>query len=79
MSGVAAMQKALIFSRGYPIHPEDVSRAIGGQTLSLEAREVQADEIVRQWVRQSLVSGDGKDVFGMHGPFASLSSVKPWT
>ncbi len=58
-----AMQKALIFSRGYPIHPEDVSRAIGGQTLSQEASVVQADEIVRQWARQSLVSGDGKDVF----------------
>ena len=58
-----AMQKALIFSRGYPIHPEDISRAIGGQGLSADAREGQADEIVRQWVRQSLVSGDGKDVF----------------
>jgi DNA-binding NtrC family response regulator len=58
-----AMQKALIFSRGYPIHPEDVSRAIGGQSVSLEAGERRADEIVRQWVRQSLVSGDGKDVF----------------
>jgi nitrogen regulation protein NR(I) len=68
-----AMQKALIFSRGYPIHPEDVSRAIGGQSLSQEARGVQADEIVRQWVRQSLVSGDGKDVFEVcMDHFASL-------
>jgi DNA-binding NtrC family response regulator len=58
-----AMQKALIFSRGYPIHPEDISRAIGGESLGREAREGQADEIVRQWVRQNLVSGDGKDVF----------------
>jgi nitrogen regulation protein NR(I) len=58
-----AMQKALIFSRGYPIHPEDVSRAIGGASLGREAGEARADEIVRQWVRQSLVSGDGKDVF----------------
>jgi nitrogen regulation protein NR(I) len=58
-----AMQKALIFSRGYPIHPEDVSRAIGGVSLGREAGEAQADEIVRQWVRQSLVSGDGKDIF----------------
>ena len=32
-----AMQKALIFSRGYPIHPEDVSRAIGGESLAKEA------------------------------------------
>jgi nitrogen regulation protein NR(I) len=58
-----AMQKALIFSRGYPIHPEDVSRAIGGAALGREAGEARADEIVRQWVRQSLVSGDGRDVF----------------
>ena len=26
-----AMQKALIFSRGYPIRPEEISRAIGGE------------------------------------------------
>ncbi|MEJ2671256.1 MAG: sigma-54 dependent transcriptional regulator [Deltaproteobacteria bacterium] len=58
-----AMQKALIFSRGYPIHPENVSRAIGGEGLGLEAEGERADEIVRQWVRQTLVSGDGKDVF----------------
>jgi DNA-binding NtrC family response regulator len=58
-----AMQKALIFSRGYPIHPEDVSRAIGGDSLGREAGTQRADEIVRQWVRQSLASGDGKDVF----------------
>jgi DNA-binding NtrC family response regulator len=68
-----AMQKALIFSRGYPIHPEDVSRAIGGQSLSREAGEAQADEIVRQWVRQNLVSGDGKDIFEVcMDHFASL-------
>ncbi len=58
-----AMQKALIFSRGYPIHPEDISRAIGGESLAKEAGDQQADEIVRQWVRQALAAGDGKDVF----------------
>jgi nitrogen regulation protein NR(I) len=58
-----AMQKALIFSRGYPIHPEDLSRAIGGESLGREVADEQADEIVRQWVRQSLAAGDGKDVF----------------
>jgi len=58
-----AMQKALIFSRGYPIHPEDVSRAIGGESLAKEAGEQQTDEIVRQWVRQTLAAGEGKDVF----------------
>jgi nitrogen regulation protein NR(I) len=68
-----AMQKALIFSRGYPIHPEDVSRAIGGESSPKEEGSQRADEIVRQWVRQSLVSGDGKDVFdAFMDRFASL-------
>ena len=68
-----AMQKALIFSRGYPIHPEDVSRAIGGESLAKEAGDQQADEIVRQWVRQTLAAGGGKDVFeACMDRFASL-------
>jgi len=68
-----AMQKALIFSRGYPIHPEDVSRAIGGESLAKEAGDQQADEIVRQWVRQTLAAGEGKDVFEVcMDRFASL-------
>jgi DNA-binding NtrC family response regulator len=68
-----AMQKALIFSRGYPIHPEDISRAISGGSLPREAEDQRADEIVRQWVRQTLASGDGKDVFETYmDHFASL-------
>ncbi len=68
-----AMQKALIFSRGYPIHPEDLSRAIGGESLAREAGDQQADEIVRQWVRQNLAAGDDKDVFEVcMDHFASL-------
>ena len=68
-----AMQKALIFSRGYPIHPEDLSRAIGGESLAREAGDQRADEIVRQWVRQTLAAGEGKDVFEVCiNHFASL-------
>ncbi len=68
-----AMQKALIFSRGYPIHPEDVSRAIGGESLAREAGDQRADEIVRQWVRQTLAAGEGKDIFEVcMDHFASL-------
>ncbi len=68
-----AMQKALIFSRGYPIHPEDVSLAIGGEMAGKDSGDHRADEIVRRWVRQTLVSGDGKDVFeGFMDRFASL-------
>jgi nitrogen regulation protein NR(I) len=67
-----AMQKALIFSRGYPIHPEDVSRGIGAESAAREG-EARADEIVRQWVRQCLVAGDGKDIFdAFMDRFASL-------
>ncbi|MDP2045207.1 MAG: sigma-54 dependent transcriptional regulator [Deltaproteobacteria bacterium] len=58
-----AMQKALIFSRGYPIDPDDVSRAIGGESQAREAGDQQTEEIVRQWVRQTLAAGEGKDVF----------------
>jgi nitrogen regulation protein NR(I) len=68
-----AMQKALIFSRGYPIHPEDVSRAIGGESLAREVGDQRAEEIVRQWVRQTLAGGKGKDVFeACMDHFASL-------
>ncbi len=68
-----AMQKALIFSRGYPIHPEDVTRAIGGEIPAKETDDHQADEVIRQWVRRSLVSGDGKDLFdAFMDRFASL-------
>jgi nitrogen regulation protein NR(I) len=58
-----AMQKALIFSRGYPIDPDDVSRATCGESHAREASDQQTDEIVRQWVRQTLAAGEGKDVF----------------
>jgi nitrogen regulation protein NR(I) len=58
-----AMQKALIFSRGYPIHPEDVSRAVGGEAPGREAGRGQAEEIIRQWLRQTLAAGNGKEVF----------------
>ncbi|MCX5892279.1 MAG: sigma-54 dependent transcriptional regulator [Deltaproteobacteria bacterium] len=68
-----SMQKALIFSRGYPIHPEDVTRAIGGESPAKETGDRQPDVIIRQWVRQSLASGDGKDLFDTFmDHFASL-------
>ena len=68
-----AMQKALIFSRGYPIHPEDITRAIGGESPVKETSDQQADEVIRQWVRQSLAAGEGKDLFDhFMDRFASL-------
>jgi two-component system nitrogen regulation response regulator GlnG len=58
-----AMQKALIFSRGYPIHPEDISRAIGSEGVAPRADDERTHETIRQWVRQMLLSGSGDSMF----------------
>jgi nitrogen regulation protein NR(I) len=58
-----AMQKALIFSRGYPIRPEDLSRALRGDSAGREGDEPQAEEVIRQWLRQVLATGGGKHRF----------------
>jgi len=57
-----AMQKALIFSRGYPIHPEDLSRAMGAET-AVKEEDDRTQEMIRHWLRQVLAAGGGKDMF----------------
>ena len=56
------IQKALIFSRGAPITPEDILRAIGDDHISVVTEDT-ADETIRQWVRETLSSGISKNVF----------------
>jgi two-component system nitrogen regulation response regulator GlnG len=57
------IQKALIFSRGCPIGPEDASHAIrGDQTFNLPSDEV-TNQAIRQWIRASLTSGRGDNKF----------------
>jgi two-component system nitrogen regulation response regulator GlnG len=68
-----AMQKALIFSRGYPIHPEDISRALGSEGAAPRADDERTQEAIRQWVRQTLLSGAGNSMFeAFMDRFASL-------
>jgi DNA-binding NtrC family response regulator len=68
-----AMQKALIFSRGYPIHPEDISRAIGGESTVKDGDDHHTHEVIRQWLRQALATGGGKNMFdAFMDRFASL-------
>lgn len=68
-----AMQKALIFSRGYPIHPEDISRAIGSEGAAPRADDERTQETLRQWVRQTLLSSAGDSMFeAFMDRFASL-------
>jgi nitrogen regulation protein NR(I) len=53
------LQKALIFSRGYPIRPEDLSQAIGGEGTP-GGEEAQGEELLRQWVRGLILAKGGK-------------------
>jgi two-component system nitrogen regulation response regulator GlnG len=67
------LQKALIFSRGYPIRPEDISQAIGGSEAAPKIDDFQGYENLRQWVRRVLLSGAGENVFdSMMDRFASV-------
>jgi DNA-binding NtrC family response regulator len=56
------IQKALIFSRGYPIRPEDISQVIKGETV---VREVgpPSDGSIRGWARKALMNEPGMDKF----------------
>ncbi len=68
-----AVQKALIFSRGYPIHPEDISRAIGSESAARDGDDHHTHEVIRQWLRQALATGGGKNMFdAFMDRFASL-------
>jgi len=57
------LQKALIFSRGYPIRPEDISKAVLGTSGQGQVNNESADKILRQWVRESLAAGIRQDIF----------------
>ena len=58
-----SLQKALIFSRGCPIGPEDVARAIGGEAPVRNGEADPTGEAIRQWIRRSLASEDGEALF----------------
>ncbi|MEW6441980.1 MAG: sigma-54 dependent transcriptional regulator [bacterium] len=58
-----ALQKALIFSRGYPIRPEDISKAVLGAGGQSSGNNETADKILKQWVRENLAAGARQDLF----------------
>jgi nitrogen regulation protein NR(I) len=57
------VQKALIFSRGCPIGPEDISRAIGDVAPSRGTEGETGDEAVRQWIRKAVAAENGENIF----------------
>ncbi len=67
------IQKALIFSRGYPIRPEEISQAIGAESAIKIAQEKDALDLIRQWIRQDLIARAEENIFdALIDRFASL-------
>jgi nitrogen regulation protein NR(I) len=58
-----ALQKALIFSRGYPIRPEDISQAVQERDRQETRDDAAVDRIIRQWVREKLSVAGRDDLF----------------
>jgi DNA-binding NtrC family response regulator len=57
------IQKALIFNRGMPISPEIISQAISGHAPGPGTGGEGADDSIRQWVRDRILSGSEEDLF----------------
>ncbi|MEW6187396.1 MAG: sigma-54 dependent transcriptional regulator [Thermodesulfobacteriota bacterium] len=49
------IQKALIFSRGYPIRPEDITQVFKGETV-VPPEASAPDGSIRQWARKALIN-----------------------
>jgi nitrogen regulation protein NR(I) len=57
------IQKALIFNRGAPISPRDISQAISGKAGPNGASAEEGAQAVREWVRELLVGSPEEDLF----------------
>ena len=57
------IQKALIFNRGAPVSPDDISQAISekGQGAVIDSQA--DDETIRKWVRDALNNGASDNIF----------------
>ena len=67
------IQKILIFNRGTPISPEDVSLATSDKRERTDSKSEQEIPVIRQWIRDTLKAGGQKDMFdSCMDHFASL-------
>lgn len=57
------IQKALIFSRGCPIGPEDMANALGGESSGKNCESAPPNEAIRSWVRRVLTTEGGENLF----------------
>ncbi|MFH1538847.1 MAG: sigma-54 dependent transcriptional regulator [bacterium] len=68
-----ALKKALIFSRGYPIRAEDIAQVVQGDAAQKQTDIDTAENIFREWVRETLSSSGGSDFFNsLTDRFASI-------
>jgi DNA-binding NtrC family response regulator len=68
-----AIQKTLIFNRGAPVRPEDISQAVREKPIGREAEAETDDEAIRQRVRGALSSRRVEHMFDSYmDRFASL-------
>ena len=58
-----AIQKALIFNRGGPLRPEDVSQAISVDQGKISITDRSLNDAISQWIRQALVAGTHESMF----------------
>ena len=67
------LQKALIFSRGYPIRPEEISQAVGVEGAARVTQEKDTVNLIRSWLRQDLINKTEDNIFDAFvDRFASL-------
>jgi nitrogen regulation protein NR(I) len=57
------IQKTLIFNRGAPICPEDITQAISGRILCKRDSAKADDKVIRQWILKSLASKTTENIF----------------
>jgi DNA-binding NtrC family response regulator len=56
------LQKSLIFNRGAPISPDDISQAVSGKTKGA-GTNLEGDQVIRQWAREMLNSKLEQNLF----------------
>ena len=67
------IQKALIFSRGYPIRSEEISQAIGAESAARVTQDKDVVKTIRTWIRQDLINKSTENIFDFFiDRFASL-------
>lgn len=58
-----AIQKALIFNKGVPLQPEDISQAILGGSEHIYSLNKNVEKIIRQWLRHVIKIGGNQELF----------------